>query len=134
MKISLLVIGKIKEKWMRMGIGEYEKRLKPFLKMELIEHEEEKMPGNLSPAIKEQIMEKEGDKLLKAVSGYGRDSFFFGRIGCVAAEQDGAGDESLLFHDWRSLRKWREYKEKSRFKNFYRLNDFYSPNGKVDFI
>lgn len=68
MKISLLVIGKIKEKWMRMGIGEYEKRLKPFLKMELIEHEEEKMPGNPSPAIKEQIMEKEGDKLLKSVS------------------------------------------------------------------
>lgn len=68
MKISLLVIGKIKEKWMRMGIGEYEKRLKPFLKMELIEHEEEKMPGNPSSAIKEQIMEKEGDKLLKAVS------------------------------------------------------------------
>ncbi len=68
MKFSFLVIGKIKESWMRTGIGEYEKRLKPMVKMETIEHEEEKMPENPSPAIKEKRMEKEGDKLLKSVA------------------------------------------------------------------
>lgn len=68
MKFSFLVIGKIKESWMRAGIGEYEKRLKPMVKMETIEHEEEKMPENPSPAIKEKMMEKEGDKLLKSVA------------------------------------------------------------------
>ncbi|MDU1772835.1 MAG: 23S rRNA (pseudouridine(1915)-N(3))-methyltransferase RlmH, partial [Dialister micraerophilus] len=68
MVIIISAIGKIKEKWMKEGIDEYLKRLKPFAKMNIIEHEEEKMPGNPSPAIKKQIMEKEGDKLLKAVS------------------------------------------------------------------
>ena len=68
MKFSFLVIGKIKESWMRAGIGEYEKRLKPMVKMETVEHEEEKMPENPSPATKEKRMEKEGEKLLKSVA------------------------------------------------------------------
>ena len=65
MKFTLLTIGKIKEKWMSQGIGEYLKRLEPMAKIEIISHDEEKMPDHTSPLLKEKVMEKEGDKLLK---------------------------------------------------------------------
>ncbi len=65
MKFTILGIGKIKEKWMRQGIEEYVKRLKPIAPLEIIEQDEEKMPESPSPAMKEKIMEKEGEKLLK---------------------------------------------------------------------
>ena len=68
MKFSLLVIGKIKEKWMRSGIEEYEKRLGPLVKIEVVEQDEEKMPENPSLKMKEKVMEKEGEKLLKSVT------------------------------------------------------------------
>lgn len=69
MKFTLLAIGKIKEKWMRQGIEEYVKRLKPIAPLEIIAQDEEKMPENLSPAMKERVMEKEGEKMLKYLSG-----------------------------------------------------------------
>ena len=65
MKFTFLTIGKIKEKWMRQGIDEYLKRLSPIAKVEILSPDEEKMPENPSPALKEKVMEKEGKKLLK---------------------------------------------------------------------
>lgn len=65
MKFTFLTIGKIKEKWMRQGIDEYLKRLSPIAKVEILSTDEEKMPENPSPALKEKVMEKEGEKLLK---------------------------------------------------------------------
>lgn len=65
MKFTFLTIGKIKEKWMRQGIDEYLKRLSPIAKVENLSPDEEKMPENPSPALKEKVMEKEGEKLLK---------------------------------------------------------------------
>lgn len=65
MKFTFLTIGKIKEKWMRQGIEEYLKRLSPMAKVEILSPDEERMPENPSPALKEKVMEKEGDKLLK---------------------------------------------------------------------
>ena len=68
MKFTILAIGKIKEKWMKAGIDEYVKRLTPVAKVDFIEHDEEKMPANPSAAMKEIVMEKEGEKLLKHLS------------------------------------------------------------------
>ena len=65
MKFTFLTIGKIKEKWMRQGIDEYLKRLSPIAKVEILSPDEEKMSENPSPALKEKVMEKEGEKLLK---------------------------------------------------------------------
>lgn len=65
MKFTFLTIGKIKEKWMRQGIDEYLKRLSPIAKVEILSPDEEKMPETPSPALKEKVMEKEGEKLLK---------------------------------------------------------------------
>ena len=66
MVIIISAIGKIKEKWMKEGIDEYLKRLIPFAKMNIIEHEEEKF-AKKSEEIKKQVMEKESIKLLKSL-------------------------------------------------------------------
>lgn len=68
MKISVAAIGKIKEPWMKQGITEYVKRLTPFAKVNFTEYDEERWKGVPSSLLKEQIMNKEGEKLLKSIS------------------------------------------------------------------
>ncbi|WP_302610229.1 23S rRNA (pseudouridine(1915)-N(3))-methyltransferase RlmH [uncultured Mitsuokella sp.] len=67
MKITIVCAGKIKEKYLNAGIAEFLKRLKPFAQVEIREIHEEKMPEAPSPAEKEQVLKKEGEKLLKLV-------------------------------------------------------------------
>ncbi len=67
MKITIVCAGKIKEKYLTAGIAEFMKRLKPFAQVEIREIHEEKMPDNPSAAEKEQVLIKEGEKLLKLV-------------------------------------------------------------------
>lgn len=72
MKISILCVGKIKEKFFRMAIDEYAKRLGRYCKLEIIEVADEKTPDNASDHKVELIKEKEGERLLKNIS---RDAF-----------------------------------------------------------
>ena len=65
MKITILAVGKIKEKYLVAGIAEFTKRLTPYAKLNIIEVDEEKMPENPSDAEKEKVLTKEGEKLLK---------------------------------------------------------------------
>lgn len=74
MKITIVCAGKIKEKYLNAGIAEFLKRLKPFAQVEIREIHEEKMPEDPSPAEKEQVLKKEGEKLLKLVPA---GSYFF---------------------------------------------------------
>ena len=67
MKISIVTAGKIKEKYLREGIEEFTKRLKPFTQIEFIEINEEKMKDNPSPAEKIATLNAEGQRLLKKV-------------------------------------------------------------------
>ena len=67
MKITIVCAGKIKEKYLTAGISEFLKRLKPMAQVEILEVHEEKMPDNPSAAEKEQVLQKEGEKLLKLV-------------------------------------------------------------------
>ena len=67
MKITIVCAGKIKEKYLTAGINEFLKRLKPMAQMEILEIHEEKMPDSPSEAEKEQVLQKEGEKLLKLV-------------------------------------------------------------------
>jgi len=67
MKITIVCAGKIKEKYLSAGIAEFMKRLKPFAQVEIREVHEEKMPDSPSAAEKEQVLIKEGEKLLKLV-------------------------------------------------------------------
>ncbi len=67
MKITIVCAGKIKEKYLNAGIAEFLKRLKPFAQVEIREIHEEKMPEEPSAAEKEQVLKREGEKLLKLV-------------------------------------------------------------------
>lgn len=67
MKISIVSAGKIKEKYLRDGITEFAKRLKPFTQLEFIEINEEKMKDNPSSAEKAAVLKTEGERLLKKV-------------------------------------------------------------------
>jgi len=67
MKITIVCAGKIKEKYLTAGIAEFMKRLKPFAQVEIREIHEEKMPDSPSDAEKEQVLTREGEKLLKLV-------------------------------------------------------------------
>ncbi len=65
MKITILCVGKIKEKYFTMAIDEYTKRLTRYCKLDIIEIPDEKTPDDASEAIETQIKKIEGEKLLK---------------------------------------------------------------------
>lgn len=63
MKITIITVGKIKEKFYRDAISEYEKRLSKYCKMEIKEVQDEKTPDNASESVNRQILEKEGERI-----------------------------------------------------------------------
>lgn len=67
MKISIVASGKIKESYLSTGIAEYMKRMRPFAQMEIREIHEERMPDAPSLAEKDQVLQREGRRLLKQV-------------------------------------------------------------------
>lgn len=67
MKITLLTVGKIKEKYLKDAIAEYSKRLSKYCKLEVIEVADEKTPDNASETVEEIIRTKEAERILKYV-------------------------------------------------------------------
>ena len=67
MKISVIAVGKIKEKYLKDAITEYGKRLSRYCKLEVIEVADEKTPEQASEAVEESIRAKEGERLLKHI-------------------------------------------------------------------
>ena len=67
MRITILTVGKIKEKYLKDAIAEYTKRLSKYCKLEIIEVNDEKTPDNASKAVENAIRAKEGERLLKYV-------------------------------------------------------------------
>ena len=65
MKITLITVEKIKEKYLKDGIAEYSKRLSRYCKLEIIEVADEKTPDQASETMEEQIRDKEGERILK---------------------------------------------------------------------
>lgn len=63
MKITVLCVGKIKEKFYRDAIAEYEKRLSRYCKLEIVEVSDEKTPEGASELVEAQILEKEGERM-----------------------------------------------------------------------
>ena len=64
MKIKIVTVGKLKEKYLVQGINEYAKRLGAYAKLEFVEVPDEKAPETLSEAQMLQIKEKEGQRIL----------------------------------------------------------------------
>lgn len=67
MNIKIITVGKLKEKYLKMGIDEYAKRLTVYCKLELIEVTDEKAPEKLSEAEMIQVKEKEGERILAKI-------------------------------------------------------------------
>ncbi len=67
MKISILCVGKVKEKFYRDAIDEFSKRLSRYCKLEILEVADEKTPDQASDTEIKQIKDKEGERLLKNI-------------------------------------------------------------------
>ena len=68
MKIKIVCVGKIKEKYLTSGIDEYLKRLNSYIKIEIIEVNDEKAPEKLSEAELNQVKEIEGKRILSKIT------------------------------------------------------------------
>jgi len=66
--ITIVSVGKLKEKYLKMGIDEYVKRLGGYAKMDLIEVPDEKAPEQLSDAEMDIVKKKEGERILAKIS------------------------------------------------------------------
>lgn len=64
MRITIICVGKIKEKFYRDAIEEYAKRLSKYCKFEMIEVADEKTPDKASAVEEEQIKEREAQRIL----------------------------------------------------------------------
>lgn len=67
MKITVISVGKIKEKYFTGAIEEYAKRLSRYCKLDLIEVPDEKTPDGASEGLELQIKEKEGERILQKI-------------------------------------------------------------------
>lgn len=68
MNISIVAIGKLKEKYLKQGIDEYIKRLSAYAKVDIIELPDEKAPENLSNQDMKIVKDKEGERILSKIS------------------------------------------------------------------
>jgi 23S rRNA (pseudouridine1915-N3)-methyltransferase len=88
MNITLVTVGKIKEKYFKDAIGEYSKRLSRYCKLDIVEVADEKTPDNASEVLENQIKQKEAERILKYIR---EDSY------CIALAIDGKKYNSVDF-------------------------------------
>ena len=67
MKITIITVGKLKEKYLKDAIAEYSKRLSKYCKLEILEVADEKTPDAASENVERQIRQKEGERILRYV-------------------------------------------------------------------
>lgn len=96
MNIAIVSVGKLKEKYLKMGIDEYVKRLGGYAKIDLIEVPDEKAPEQLSDAEMEIVKKKEGERILSKI---GPDTYVIALAinGKMKSSEEMAADiESLM--------------------------------------
>lgn len=86
MNITLVTVGKVKEKFYRDAILEFEKRLSRYCKLDIIEVADEKTPDKASEIVEEQIKEKEAERILKYIK---EDAY------CIALAIEGKKTDSV---------------------------------------
>lgn len=67
MRITIISVGKIKEKYLKDAIAEYSKRLTKYCKLDIVEVADEKTPDQASPAVEEAIRAKEAERIMKHI-------------------------------------------------------------------
>lgn len=88
MNITIISVGKLKEKYLKQGIEEYLKRLKSYAKVNIEEVPDEQAPDHLSEAEIEEVKRKEGEKILSKLS---QDTY------CITLEIEGKQLTSEMF-------------------------------------
>lgn len=68
MNITIITVGKLKEKYLKQGIAEYTKRLGAYAKIDIVELDDEKAPEVLSDSEMQQVKNKEGERILSKIS------------------------------------------------------------------
>ena len=68
MRITLITVGKIKEKFFADAIKEYSKRLSRYCKLEIVEVADEKTPDGASDLVVSQIKDKEAERMEKELA------------------------------------------------------------------
>lgn len=86
MNITFVTVGKIKEKYFRDAIAEYQKRLSKYCKLDIIEVADEKTPDKASAVVEDQIRQKEAERILKNI----KDNTY-----CIALVIDGRKRDSV---------------------------------------
>ncbi|AIS53511.1 ribosomal RNA large subunit methyltransferase H 2 [Thermoanaerobacter kivui] len=123
MNIRIIVVGRIKEKYINDGINFYLKKLRPYCNIEIIEVEEEKAPQNLSEKEREEILKKEGERIFSkikkgsfavslAIEGRGMDSHKFSKF---IKDTFQSGYKEMTFIIGGSLGLWESIKDQSHF-------------------
>ena len=67
MKITVIGVGKVKERFFEEAIKEYQKRLGRYCRLEIIQVGDEKTPDGAGPAMEDQIREREGQRILSHI-------------------------------------------------------------------
>ena len=67
MKITVVAVGKIKEKFYRDAIEEFEKRLSRYCKLEIAQVEDERTPDKAGTSLDEAVKRKEAERILKYI-------------------------------------------------------------------
>lgn len=67
MRITVISVGKLKEKYWKEALQEYSKRLSKYCKLDIVEVQDEKAPETMTKAEQQQVCYKEGQRILKVV-------------------------------------------------------------------
>lgn len=67
MNIKIVCVGKLKEKYFKDAISEYQKRISRFAKLQVVQVPDEKAPEKLSQAEREKVKEVEGQRILSKI-------------------------------------------------------------------
>lgn len=93
MKITLAIVGKIKEKYWTLAIDEYVKRLSRYASVQICQTADEPTPDRASAVQEKQIRDREGERLLKEISRYDHA----GDVRVIALAIDGRSYDSVAF-------------------------------------
>lgn len=88
MKITVLAVGKIREKFYRDALAEYSKRLSRYCRLEITEAADEKTEENMSAVQMDLVKAREAERLFK----YIRDDVY-----CIALAIEGKKSDSIAF-------------------------------------
>lgn len=66
-KVTLIAVGKIKEKFYTEAVAEYAKRLSAYCTFEVIEVKDEKTPDNPSATEKQMVLDREAERIIAKI-------------------------------------------------------------------